>query len=165
MTTLTFEQIEQLLLDEFGVYITKEENIGLQNTLYIDTDKIVQVCIFLKESPATYFDFLSSITALDKGENNFELVYHLASIPYKNQLTLKIKVFQNENTEFLPEVPSVSGVWKTADWHERETYDLFGIFFRNHPDLRRILLPDDWEGYPLRKNYKAADTYRGMPIQ
>jgi NADH-quinone oxidoreductase subunit C len=94
----------------------------------------------------------------------FGVVYNLASIPYKKQLTLKVVKYHDRSREDLPSFPSVSTVWRTAEWHEREAYDLLGINFENHPDLRRILLPDDWEGYPLRKDYKAQEYYRGIKV-
>ena len=94
----------------------------------------------------------------------FGVVYHLASIPYKTQLTLKISVENDRSLDNLPTFPSITPVYRTADWHEREAYDLLGIFFENHPDLRRILLPDDWEGFPLRKDYKAAEYYKGIKV-
>jgi len=92
------------------------------------------------------------------------MVYHLASIPYQTQLTLKVSVENDRNPEELPTFPSITSVYRTADWHEREAYDLVGIFFEGHPDLRRILLPDDWEGYPLRKDYKTAEYYKEIKI-
>src|SRR5690606_14553386 len=115
----------------------------------------------------TYFDFLSSISAVDYGleQKSFWVVYHLASIPYKRQLTLKVNPDGGRSSDDLPTVPSVSAVWRTAEWHEREAFDLMGIYFEGHPDLRRILLPEDWEGYPLRKDYEEAEYYQGISIK
>jgi len=160
--------IKQLLEEKIGVgCILDEELQGLQPTLVIHRDFIVPVCTTLKQNEKTWFDFLSCLSGVDYGVNNgFGVVYHLASIPYKTQLTLKVRLDDTRNTTGeLPWVYSVSNVWRTADWHEREAYDLVGIFFRNHPDLRRILLPDDWQGYPLRKDYQDAETYHGIPIK
>jgi len=92
-------------------------------------------------------------------------VYNLASIPYQTQLMLKVEIENNRRFDNLPEIPSVAAVWRTAEWHEREAFDLMGIFFTGHPDLRRILLPDDWQGYPLRKDYEDAETYHGIAIK
>ncbi|MCR8556070.1 NADH-quinone oxidoreductase subunit C [Mucilaginibacter sp. BJC16-A38] len=164
---MSFEEIKSLLVDKFGVgVITGEETGGLQPALLIAPDRIADVCLELRNNPLTYFDFLSSITGVDYGveANRFGVVYHLASIPYQTQLTLKVSVENTRDLNDLPTFPSITSVYRTADWHERETYDLLGIFFENHPDLRRILLPDDWEGFPLRKDYKAAEYYKGIKV-
>ncbi|MDB5120909.1 MAG: dehydrogenase [Sphingobacteriales bacterium] len=164
---MTFIEIKELLINKFGLEIIQgEENSGLQPALIIDQERIAEVCLELRDNENTYFDFLSSISGVDYGidENKFGAVYHLSSIPYKTQLTLKVFTANNRDENTLPSFPSVSHVWRTADWHEREAYDLVGIFFENHPDLRRILLPDDWEGFPLRKDYKTAEYYKGIKI-
>ena len=164
---MSFEEIKLLLTEKFGAgVITGEETTGLQPALLIDPDRIVDVCLELRNNPATYFDFLSCLTGVDYGieARRFGVVYHLASIPYQTQLTLKISQPNNRNLDDLPAFPSISSVYRTADWHEREAYDLVGIFFEGHPDLRRILLPDDWEGFPLRKDHKNAEFYKGIRI-
>ena len=86
-----------------------------------------------------------------------EVVYNLYSIPYETSLMLKVEFSREEAV-----VPTVSQIWKTADWHEREAFDLFGIKFNGHPDLRRILMPADWEGHPMQKDYREPERYRGM---
>ncbi|WP_308379381.1 NADH-quinone oxidoreductase subunit C [Parapedobacter tibetensis] len=162
------ERVKTLLIGQFGEQvIVAEERSGLQPSLVIDKELLQDVCLFLRDGEETYFDFLSCISAVDDGveAGTFTVVYHLASIPYKHQLTLKVVVQNDRQLNNLPVVPSVTGVWRTADWHEREAYDLMGVFFDGHPDLRRILLPDDWEGYPLRKDYKEAETYHGITIK
>lgn len=164
---MTFGEIKNLLIAKFGEdVILGEEIAGLQPALIIQPARIADVCLELRDNSNTYFDFLSSLSGIDYGieENKFGVVYHLSSIPYKNQLVLKVSQEHDRTTEALPSFPSVSNVWKTAEWHEREAFDLVGIFFENHPDLRRILLPDDWEGYPLRKDYKTAEYYKGIKI-
>ena len=97
-------------------------------------------------------------------EPRLEVVYHLSSYTYKYRLTLKVRLprWQGDVTGELPEIPSVSGVWAIADWHEREAYDMFGIRFTGHPNLRRILCPEDWEGFPLRKDYEFPLEYHGI---
>jgi len=117
-------------------------------TLFIDPSRIVRVCEFLKRSES--FIRLSSVTALDwhPMEPRFEIVYHLHSMDRNERLRLKCKV-SGEN----PEIDSVYPVWTGADWYEREVFDLFGVKFRNHPNLTRILMPEGWEGHPLRKDY------------
>lgn len=160
--------IHELLAAEFGSeVIVAEERSGLQPALIIAKEALPQVCLFLRDHEKTYFDFLSCVSAVDDGitAGTFTVVYHLASIPYNYQLTLKVIVHNNRQLDNLPTVPSVSEVWRTAEWHEREAFDLMGIYFEGHRDLRRILLPDDWEGYPLRKDYQEAETYHGIAIK
>ncbi len=164
---MSFEEITQLLTDKFGAeVIVGTETGGLQPALLIAPDHITAVCLELRNNPQTYFDFLSCLTGVDYGieANRFGVVYHLASIPYQTQLTLKISKENQRDLNELPAFQSITSVYRSADWHEREAYDLTGIFFEGHPDLRRILLPDDWEGFPLRKDYKTAEFYRGIKI-
>jgi len=164
---MSFDEVKDLLISKFGEeVIVGEERTGMQPALIIHHDRIAEVCLELRDNEKTYFDFLSCLSGVDYGveENMFGVVYHLSSIPYKTQLTLKVKKYHDRSREELPSFPSVNEVWKTAEWHEREAYDLVGIYFENHPDLRRILLPDDWEGYPLRKDYKAQEYYHGIKV-
>jgi len=120
-------------------------------TLEIAAAKIVDVCRFLKDRQE--FVRLSTVTGVDRypSEPRFEVVYHLHSIAHKLRLRLKCRL-AGEN----PEIDSVAPVWRGANWYERETFDLFGVRFLNHPDLRRIMLPDDWQGHPLRKDYPVT---------
>ena len=167
---MIFEDIKSLLTHKFGAdVVVGEETTGLQKALLIQPARIADVCLELRDNPETYFDFLSCLSGVDygvaEGLSRFGVVYHLASIPYNTQLVLKVSVENDRSADNLPSFPSVSSVWKTADWHEREAFDMVGIFFENHPDLRRILTPDDWEGYPLRKDYKEAEEYKGIKIK
>jgi NADH-quinone oxidoreductase subunit C len=164
---MSFEEIKNLLLEKFGADIIVGGETGiLQPALLIAPDAIKAVCLELRNNPKTYFDFLACLTGVDYGveSGRFGVVYHLTSMPYQLQLTLKISREHDRNSDDLPSFPSVASVYRTADWHEREAYDLVGIFFEGHPDLRRILLPDDWEGFPLRKDYKTAEYYKGIKI-
>ena len=159
--------IKSILIEKFGEgVIVGEESTGLQPALLIDPERIAEVCLELRDNPKTYFDFLSCLSGVDYGveANRFGVVYHLASIPYQTQLTLKVSKENNRDLEELPSFPTISSVYRAADWHEREAFDMEGIFFEGHPDLRRILLPDDWEGFPLRKDYKTAEYYKGIKI-
>ena len=119
------------------------------------------VCVALHKNPAVFFDMLSCLTVIDNGPQagTIEVIYNLYSIPFNHHLTLKI-ITPRDNAE----VDSVEDIWKTANWHEREAYDMFGIKFRGHPDLRRILMPGDWEGFPLRKDYKQQEYYRDIKL-
>lgn len=160
-------RVKTLLTAEFGNEAATMASGGLQPALVINPTFLPQVCLFLRDHEDTYFDFLSCISAVDEGveAGTFTMVYHLASIPHNYQLTLKVIVPNDRRLDNLPSVPSVSSVWRTADWHEREAFDLMGVYFEGHPDLRRILLPEDWEGYPLRKDYEEGETYHGIAIK
>lgn len=160
------QEIATLIISKFGEHaIQKIEEIGLQPALFIRVDLLEQICFFLRDEKGLYFDFLNNISAVDLKEGGFLITYHLTSIPYLHTLVLKLEIPNDRDETNLPEAPSVSAVWKTADWHEREAFDLMGIFFTNHPDLRRILLPDDWVGYPLRKDYQDPESYHGITIK
>lgn len=145
--------------------VFEEENIELKTDipvepfLIITPNKINAISLFLRDEERMQFDFLSSLSGVDYDEENLAVVYHLYSFVHKHKLMIKVIVPKSQ-----PNVKTVSNVWATADWHEREAYDLFGIIFDDHPDLRRILLPDDWEGYPLRKDYKVQEFYKGMKV-
>lgn len=118
-------------------------------TVFVPRDAIVDACFFLKTEHD--FDMLADLCGADRGpeeEPRFEVNYHLFSTTHHNRLRLKVLLSEDD-----PKVASVTGIWKTADWHERETYDLFGVVFEGHPDLRRILLPSDFDGHALRKDY------------
>jgi NADH-quinone oxidoreductase subunit C len=116
-------------------------------TLYVDPASILDICRFLRDEQA--YVRLSTVTALDwhPADPRFEVVYHLHSVEKNERLRLKCRLAEGR------EIESVTPVWPGANWYERETFDLFGIVFRNHPDLRRIMLPEDWAGHPLRKTY------------
>lgn len=164
---MTIAEIKALLTEKFGEQvIAGEETGGMQPALLINPDDIVKVCLELRDNPTTYFDFLSCLSGVDYGveDSRFGVVYHLASIPYQTQLVLKVNREHGRDIDVLPHFPSITSVYKTADWHEREAFELIGIYFEGHPDLRRLLLPDDWEGFPLRKDYKNAEYYKGIKI-
>jgi len=164
---MSFDDIKLLLTEKFGDdIITGEERTGMQPALLIQPDRITEVCLELRNNPRTYFDFLSCLSGVDYGvdDGRFGVVYHLSSIPYHLQLVLKISKANERNEDNLPSFPSITSVYRTADWHEREAYDMLGIYFEGHPDLRRILMPDDWEGFPLRKDYQNAEYYKGIKI-
>jgi NADH-quinone oxidoreductase subunit C len=120
-------------------------------TLHVPRQHIAALCAFLKAAPGFEFDMLSDITGVDRGqeeEPRFEVNYQLFSTKRYHRLRLKVVVGEEDT-----HVPTVTGVWRTANWHERETFDMFGVIFDGHPDLRRILLPDDWQGHALRKDF------------
>ena len=122
-----------------------------QTVVVVRRERVVDVLRFLKEDVELLFDHLADLTAVDwlgKKTPRFEVVYTLYSIRYKQYLRVKAPVPEDD-----PKIQTVSHLWKTANWFEREVYDMFGLLFEGHPDLRRLLMPDDWEGYPLRKDY------------
>ena len=164
---MTFEDIKNLLIGKFGeTIILKEDTVSLQPSLTVSAAHIASICKELYENEQTYFDFLACLTAIDNGPEKgiMEVIYNLFSIPYNLKLMLKIEIPRNLPGEPLPKVPTVSHIWRTADWHEREAYDLMGIEFTGHPDLRRILLTTDWEGHPLRKDYQIQESYHGIKV-
>lgn len=155
-----FEDIKALLIATFGEEVVLGEDLNCTpKALMIKSGKIDAVCSELFTNKTAYFDSLSCLTGLDNGpeKGTIEVVYNLYSIPYECALMLKSELSRNK-----PEIPTVSHIWQTANWHEREAYDLLGIHFIGHPDLRRILMPADWEGHPLQKDYIEPEKYRGM---
>jgi NADH-quinone oxidoreductase subunit C len=133
-------------------------------TMFVDRAELLSALEALREDPDLSFDFLSSVTATDwpGREPRFWVVYELLSIAHRHRLRVKVGLLERD-----ARVPSVTSMFPTADWHEREVYDFYGIEFTGHPDLRRILLPDGWEGWPLRKDEElggVATRYRGASI-
>ena len=136
------------LKSQFGEAIGDASEFIGQLSVAVNRDRIVEVCDFLKKDQETPFDYLSDLTCVhypDRTDAPFEMVYNLFSISKNERVRLKART--------ATEIESVTSVWPAANWMEREVFDLFGIHFVGHPDLRRLLLPSDWEGYPLRKDY------------
>lgn len=120
-------------------------------TVVVPREQIVAICTYLKSAPGLGFNFLADLCGADRGpeeEPRFEVNYHLFSTTKHHRLRLKVVLSEDD-----AHVETVTGVWRTANWHERETFDLLGVIFDGHPDLRRILLPDDWQGHALRKDF------------
>ena len=134
-----------------GVKFDREEM-----TVYVERPFLREACVLLRDDVDCAFNFLSDVTCVDwyPSEPRFEVVYHLFSIPKKERVRLKVKLSGDG-----PAVESVTSVWPAANYFEREVFDLFGIRFTGHPYLRRLLMPEDWEGYPLRKDY-PVEGYR-----
>jgi len=148
-----------------GIILNSDEN-KIPHSITIELHKVLEVCQELYQNDQLYFDMLSCITGIDNGVElgTMEVVYNLYSIPNEQSLMLKVVLDRNNKNEPMPSLPTVSHIWKTAEWHEREIYDLLGIEFSNHPDMRRILMPADWVGHPLRKDYQDMERYRGMSV-
>ncbi len=164
---MTHAEIKSLLAAQLG-----ESSVGdnIDNAtpagFLVPVAKLKEVSHFLRDNEKTYFDSLSCLTAIDNGPEagTLEVNYNLYSIPYNIHLLLRVVVPRNTETDELPTIPTVAEIWKTAEWHEREAFDLVGINFEGHPDLRRILLPTDWNGHPLRKDYTNQEYYHGMKV-
>ncbi len=156
---MTAQEIHDIIKAKFPDSVLESKLETISNPfIKIQPEKILEVVQFLKNDERLQFDFLSCLSGVDyKGK--LGVVYHLFSMTQKHKMVLKVEV----PTES-PNIPSVESVWKTANWHEREAFDLYGINFIGHPDLRRILLPDDWEGHPLRKDYQTPEFYNGMKV-
>ena len=129
--------------------------------LHVNREAIVEVCRYLRDEPDLKFEILSDLTAVDlPKENKIQVVYHLYSYGHRRQIVLKVDLAREE-----PRVTTMEGVWKAANWMEREVFDLFGVVFEGHSDLRRIMLPEDWVGHPLRKDYVEQEEYDGISTQ
>jgi NADH-quinone oxidoreductase subunit C len=124
----------------------------------VKAESIAPVVTFLRDDAELRFDFLQCVTGVDWPKQSLlQVVYHLYSYPHRHSFVLKVEVPRDN-----PLVPSIVSVYATADWQEREQYDLLGIQFTGHPELKRLLMPDDWVGHPMRKDFKEAGEYRGM---
>ena len=164
------------LKERFGDGIVDVNAETIDDWIEVTPDVLLDVCEFLAGDSAIKLDMLNCITAVDylhtdpkkaakaDFDPHMQVVYHLSSIEHKHTLVLKVKVdrWKDGEERSLPEVPSVAGIWRTADWHEREVYDLSGVLFTGHPNMKRILCPDDWVGYPLRKDYEMPLEYHGI---
>jgi NADH-quinone oxidoreductase subunit C len=164
------------LEERFGPAITGKKLDAIDPFVTVDVGRLVEISTFLREDPRLRFDLLNCISGVDYLETDpkkvakagfephLEVVYHMTSFPNRHRFVVKLILprWKDGVEGQLPEVPTVSHIWAAADWHERETFDLCGILFTGHPDLRRILLAEDWEGYPLRKDYEYPLEYHGI---
>ncbi len=164
------------LKSKFGAGITGSNFDAIDPWIEVSPDALLDVCQFLQSDANLRFDMLNCISAVDylhvdqkkaakaDWEPHCQVVYHLSSIVKKHTLVLKVILprWKDDTEGQLPEIPSVSHIWRTADWHEREVFDLSGVLFTGHPDLRRILCPEDWVGHPLRKDYEMPLDYHGI---
>ena len=149
--------LHQRLKERFGEAIGVLES-GMDRAIRVQPAAIVDVCRFLKTEPDLAFDCLSNQSGVDyPARNEIEVVYHLFSYRLRHACVLKVGVSRDD-----PALASVAPVWRTAIWQEREIFDLLGVVFAGHPDLRRILLPEDWVGHPLRKDFVEPTEYHGI---
>jgi NADH-quinone oxidoreductase subunit C len=173
---MTALEIITCLDERFGPALIGKKLDAIDPWATVHPDQLLEVAQFLRDDSRLRFDILNSVSGVDYLETDpkkiakagfephLEVVYHLSSFVHAHRFTLKIILprWHDDQPGRLPEVPSVSALWRTADWHEREVYDLCGVAFTGHPDLRRILLSEDWEGYPLRKDYEFPLEYHGV---
>jgi NADH-quinone oxidoreductase subunit C len=155
---MTPQDIDILLIETFGSRVLESKPDALNPCSAIEPSAILEVCKFCRLDDRLSLEHLELLGGIDY-KDRIEVVYVLYSLKHHHRYTLKCRL-PREN----PAIHTVESVWAVANWHEREAYDMFGIVFEGHSDLRRILCPDDWEGYPLRKDYKFPNSYRDMPV-
>lgn len=165
----TTEDIYNILKEKFGDAVKELVNIPVESYISVEYSEIDRVCAFLYLTEELSFDSLMNLSGVDDANGKMEgdvmvggtlsVYYHIESTKHRHKLVLRAAAPRET-----PNIPSVTEIWKCADWNEREAYDMFGFNFLNHPDLRRILMPYDWEGYPLRKDYKVPEFYHGMKV-
>jgi NADH-quinone oxidoreductase subunit C len=161
---------------QFGSKIKDKKPDAIDPFVVVDAAHIVEVGRFLRDDPQLRFELLSCMSGVDYlepdpkkaakagFEPHVEVVYHLQSFTHRHRIVVKVILprWKDNKPGALPEAPSVTSIWSAANWHEREVYDLTGVYFTGHPELTRILLADDWEGHPLRKDYEFALEYHGI---
>lgn len=155
------QRVLDKLKEQFGDAILEAAEFRGELTVVVPKERIVEVCRFLKYDSELRYDLLSDLCGIDMYTpvKRFGVVYNLFSL--KNKHRLRLKTFTEEDD---PKVPTVTAVWQTANWHERETYDMFGIVFEGHPDLRRIYMPDEFEHHPLRKDFPLMGIPGSLPL-
>ena len=157
---MTSEEICHTLQERFGEHILSSNATALDPYVVVEASALHEVGAHLLSDPDMQFDSLMCLSGVDYGpDKTLGVVYNFHSTTLRHKMTLKVAVPRQDGV-----VPTVCDLWRTAEWHEREAYDLFGMQFAGHPDHRRILLPDDWEGYPLLKDYQVQEFYRGIKV-
>jgi NADH-quinone oxidoreductase subunit C len=158
MPALDAPAIHARLRTRFGDAVDALTGAGTDANALVPPDRIAEVARFCQTDPDLAFDCLSNLSGVDYPKTSvIEVVYHLYSYRHRHAFVLKVDVPRDN-----PVVPTVSGVWSHADWQERETFDLLGVTFTGHPDLRRLLMPEDWPGHPLRKDFVEPEEYHGI---
>ena len=154
-------QISEKIKERFPEEVLDVREFRGQVSVTLKKERILDVFRYLHDDPDLFLDYLVDVCGADylgKKEKRFEVVYHLYSIKHRHAVRIKAEVADEK-----PSIDSVMPIWAGANWHEREAYDMYGIIFKGHPDLRRILLPEDWEGYPLRKDYPLQGPEKEWP--
>jgi|TARA_Y100000294_G_C8463198_1_gene299551 NADH-quinone oxidoreductase subunit C len=156
---MTFDEIKSTVTEKFSDAVLDNPE-GENKALYLNSNKWNEIASFLKSNENLSFDQLECLTGVDLGvEELLEVRYNLHSMKHRHKLEIRISA-DREN----PKIPTVEQIWRMADWFERETYDMYGIVFDGHRDMTRILCPDDWDGFPLRKDYEVQETYHGIVV-
>jgi len=156
---MTSAEIKAVIMDQFPGSVIESEDLP-EKQVELKADQWFDIATFLKEDPNLSFDQLECITGIDLGEEaSLQTRYNLHSMEYRHKIEILISHDRKE-----PKVASIEKIWRIGDWFERETYDMFGIVYEGHRDLRRILCPDDWEGWPLRKDYEGQESYHGIVV-
>ena len=157
---MTPQQIAQILQDRFAPKIISARPDDKHPRVHVNAAGWREIAEFLRHDPVLKFDWLANLSGVDYvADNQFCVVYDLWSFDHDHRFAVKVYAPRGTDTHF----PTVVDLWPAAEWHEREAFDLLGIFFDGHPDLRRILLADDWDGFPLRKDYVFPREYHGIP--
>jgi len=156
---MTAQEIQSSLKAKFADAVLDAKLEVMQPWISIAPDRMKDVALLLRDDPSMQFDYMMCLSGVDYNDGRLGIVYHLFSMVHKHKIVLKAFC-----TKESPHVRSVSSVWGTANWHEREVFDMYGVVIDDHPDLRRLLMPDDWEGHPLRKDYKVPEFYNGMRV-
>lgn len=155
---MTPQEIADVITETFGNRIIESKLDAVNPSSTVDPKAIVDVCKFLRFDNRLLMEHLELLGGADY-KDHIEVVYVMCSLTHHHRYTLKC-ILPRE----APTVSTVESIWGVANWHEREAFDMFGIVFEGHSDFRRILCPDDWEGYPLRKDYEFPKSYQGMPV-
>ena len=156
---MTSAEIKAVIIDQFPGSVIENEDLA-DKQVELKADQWFDIATFMKEDPNLSFDQLECITGIDLGvEASLQTRYNLHSMEYRHKIEILISHDRKE-----PKVASIEKIWRIGDWFERETYDMFGIVYEGHRDLRRILCPDDWEGWPLRKDYEGQELYHGIVV-
>lgn len=179
MPDRTIQTIHSILLDRFGPEIILGVVEATDPWIEVAPNSIAEVALFLRDDPRLRFDHLNDLTAVDYLEPDpakasrfpfqphVAVVYHLSSFERRQHVVIKAKLprWHADQPGQIPHIPSVAEIWPIADWHEREAYDLMGVYFEGHSNLVRMMMPDDWQGHPLRKDYTWPEDYHGIRAQ
>ncbi len=156
---MNYKDIYEKLKEQFGEAILElVEEDHSDPFINAAPEQIKDICLYLRDEEDLQFDYLTLLSGMDY-EDSLGVIYHLYSFKQDHSIVLKVKLDRDD-----PKVPTVERVWRTADWHEREAYDMYGIIFEGHHNLIRILCCYDWQGYPLRKDYKVQEDYHGIRV-